>query len=75
VQGPVAHPYYTLLVARGLLDGITSHGLALSPHLRFRPDFARMHVLNSHKLLDSKDFACGRRIMRMKDGLPASVNA
>ena len=73
MNSPAPHPY-ALLVAEGLLDGITPHSLAFSSHLCFCLDFARMYVLNLHKLLDSKDFSGGRWIMLMKDGLPASVN-
>lgn len=73
MKGPVPHPY-ALLVAEGLVDGITSHGLALSPHLRLRLDFAHMDVLNLHKLLNPKDFARGDGIVYMKDGFPASMN-
>jgi len=73
LKGPVPRDY-ALHVTEGLLDGITSHSFALPPHLRFRLDFARMDILDLHKLLDSKDFAYGHLIMDMKDGLPASMN-
>lgn len=73
MKGPVPQDG-ALLVTEGLLDGITSHGFALPPHLRFRLDFARMDVLDLHKLLDPKDFPYGHLIMGMKDGLPASMN-